>query len=159
MVLQLMGLMFGVGTVGLLGCGERRPPPPAPSPPPPAPPPGPVGMVAGAHAHVSTGASHGAVGDVEAARRSDDLVMHLLGEFDRARSGAIEAPAWYALAARLADGSLLADVAGTRAKDTGATKDTGGDKDTLDALRAEVEALSKAVKSQQARINTLSKKR
>jgi hypothetical protein len=82
--------------------------------------------------------------------------MHLLGEFDRARSGTLDAPVWYALAARLADGSLLGDIAGTRAA---GVKPSSTDKDTLDTLRAEVDALNQAVKAQQARINTLSKKR
>ena len=64
----------------------------------------------------------------------------LLTDFDRARSGAAAAPSWYALAARLADGSLLDQVASI------------GGAAGISALQAEVAQLRDAVKAMQAQL-------
>lgn len=84
-------------------------------------------------------------GDVAAALASDDLLLHLLEDFDRGQSGEAPAPAWFKLAARFVDGSLLDDVASV------------GGKGGLDEMRQELVKLQEVVAKQQAQINTLHK--
>lgn len=74
-----------------------------------------------------------------------DLVMQLLEEFDRARSGLSAAPAWFKLAARASDGSLLDDVASIGG--------AGG----LAEMQTQLNALMRVVHAQQAQIDALHK--
>jgi hypothetical protein len=151
-VMQLLSLVLGFAVVGLqcsrkrdgagadagagTGAGTGTGTPPA----------GPVGGIGGHHAigapaARSFGASAHTVGDVQAAKGSDDLLIHLLTDFDRARSGTAAAPSWYALAARLVDGSLLDQVA-SLAGPAG-----------IGALQAEVAQLREAVAALQTRLD------
>lgn len=83
------------------------------------------------------------VGDPRAAAAAPDLVMHLLEDFDRGRSGAAAAPGWFKLAARLMDGSLLGDAASV------------GGEGGLVQMRQQVQALSQVVVEQQRQIDAL----
>lgn len=80
------------------------------------------------------------------AEPDDDLFMQLLERFDRARSGQAAAPAWYKLAARASDGSLLDDLASVGG--------VGG----VAEMQQQVSALVRTVQSQQAQIDALRKR-
>jgi hypothetical protein len=173
-VLRLMSLMFGVGAVGLL-CGERTAAAPAVGivgavpggafgTPRAAAAAAPGAAATGASATSGLGANDSAsnakaqIGNVDAARRADDLVLHLLAEFDRARSGQADAPPWYALAARLADGTLLADLAATRRTGGAPAPEPDGGyrtdpalEQSIAELRAEVAELRKAMPQPRSR--------
>jgi hypothetical protein len=102
---------------------------------------GPQALVTGA----SAAGDIPAFGDVQAAKDADDLFIHLLSDFDRARSGTVAAPAWYALAARLTNGSLLDQLASV------------GGPAGIAGMRSEIAQLREMVIAQQARIDALAK--
>jgi hypothetical protein len=117
-VMQVLSLILGVSVVGSF-CGKvvRKPE---------------IGAVAAPP-----------IGNLAQAAKSDDLLMHLLEEFDRGRSGEAAAPPWFKLAARLADGSLFDDIAAI------------GGKGGVPEMQAQIQALARTVDSQQAQINKL----
>ena len=75
-----------------------------------------------------------------------DLVMQMLENFDRARSGQSAAPPWVKLAARASDGSLLSDIASVGG--------AGG----LAEMQMQVAALIRTVHAQQAQLDAMQKR-
>lgn len=108
---QLMTTLLGVALAG----ASRTSAPPAP-PPPPAP----AAPSSGRTARGTRGAPPpapaptGAAG-FERAMGADNLLQHMLGEFESSRSGAEGQPMWAALAARVVDGTAFAPLAGAAA--------------------------------------------
>lgn len=145
-VLQMLALLLGAALLGA-SCGKaaRKDAPPADA------------MAAGgdgidgAWAHVKSAAlaqearakGPPPVGDPRAAAAAPDLLMHLLEDFDRGRSGVAEAPSWFKLAARMIDGTLLDDAAGV------------GGEGGLVQMRQQVQSLSQVVLAQQQQIDAL----
>jgi hypothetical protein len=79
--------------------------------------------------------------------RSDNLMAHMLGEFESARSGAPGQPMWASLAARVVDGTAFAPLAGqaaVREADLGDVEKRLG----VPALREQLAALHETVKRQ-----------
>lgn len=127
-VMQVLSLILGVSVIGSF-CGKvvRKPD---------------IGAgVGGAAAGGAAAAPH--IGNLAPAAKSDDLLMHLLEEFDRGRSGEAAAPPWFKLAARLTDGSLFDDVAAI------------GGKGGVPEMQAQMQALARTLESQQAQIDAL----
>jgi len=85
------------------------------------------------------------IGNPTEAAAAGNLMSHLLGQFEAARTGEAAAPGWFKLAARLVDGSLLEDSA-----------EVGGAGGVAE-MRAQVAALSQVVAQQQAQIDRLLK--
>jgi hypothetical protein len=83
----------------------------------------------------------------ESAMRSDNLMAHMLGEYESARTGAPGQPMWAALAARVVDGTAFAPLAGAgavREADLGDVEKRLG----VPALREQLAALNETVKRQ-----------
>ena len=83
----------------------------------------------------------------ESAMQSPNLLLHMLGEFEQARTGAESQPMWAALAARLFDGSALAPLAGNAALRQVDVDDVGK-RLGVDALRAQMTTLQETVQRQ-----------
>jgi hypothetical protein len=83
----------------------------------------------------------------ESAMQSPNLLLHMLGEFEQARTGAESQPMWAALAARLFDGSALAPLAGNAALRQVDVDDVGK-RLGVDALRAQMTTLQETVERQ-----------
>jgi hypothetical protein len=83
----------------------------------------------------------------ESAMRSNNLMAHMLGEYESARAGAPGQPMWAALAARVVDGSAFAPLAGAgavREADLGDVEKRLG----VPALREQLTTLQETVKRQ-----------
>jgi hypothetical protein len=83
----------------------------------------------------------------EAAMNSDNLLLHMLGEYEQARSGADGQPMWAALAARLVDGTALAPLAGAAALRQ-ADLDDVARRLGVEAMREQMTALQQTVERQ-----------
>src|SRR5262245_22172315 len=83
----------------------------------------------------------------EAAMNADNLLVHMLGEYEQARSGAESQPMWAALAARLFDGSALAPLAGDAALRQVDLNDIGR-RLGVDAMHEQITALQQTVERQ-----------
>ena len=139
-VMQVLSLILGVSVVGSF-CGkvERQP--------------NVVGGAAGGgnlappaldirhDIHAAAAVAGAPIGNLAGAAKSDDLLMHLLEEFDRGRSGQAAAPPWFKLAARLSDGSLFDDVAAI------------GGKGGVAEMQAQMQKLTATVESLQAQVD------
>lgn len=92
--------------------------------------------------------------DFNAAMQSDDLMAHMLGDYERARSGAAGAPAWTALLARVVDGTAFAPLAGNAAVDQVDMADLSR-RLGVEAMQAQVTKLQETVQRQHELLQAL----
>jgi hypothetical protein len=95
-----------------------------------------------------------AAGSFDAAMQSDNLLLHMLGDFEAARSGQATQPMWSALAARVFDGTAFAPLASNaalREVDVADVQKRIG----VDALREQVAALQQTVQRQDEVLRSL----